>query len=76
MDRIVHWVRVDSSGTGAVVLEGTPRLASLAAPMIMLNLVTEYQSVFGKECYADQAPWAVEELFKHVQVSYSCKYTP
>ncbi|CAG0921161.1 unnamed protein product [Notodromas monacha] len=72
LDTIIHWVMEDGTGTGAVSLPGTPKLASLAHPMILLNLTTEAEKVFGLNSYETQAKWAINQLFKHVQRDGTC----
>ncbi|MCC7391069.1 AGE family epimerase/isomerase [Candidatus Sumerlaeota bacterium] len=60
----------DPSLVGRPVYEGTPKLSSLAVPMILLNLIEEVNDP-GENSYADVAKWCVDRINMHTRPELS-----
>jgi len=73
MEKIVHWVRVDSSVLGSENLEGSTPTSSLAVPMMMLCLIDQLETMDSglASKYEDLTEWCLQEVMKHVQVGIS-----
>lgn len=77
MDQIVRWVREDPSGLGRPQLPGALASASMAVPMMLLNLVEQLgesdEDLAGN--YAELGDWCAQRILQHVQVG-SRRLTP
>ncbi|XP_016014313.2 N-acylglucosamine 2-epimerase isoform X3 [Rousettus aegyptiacus] len=69
MDQIVRWVREDPSGLGRPQLPGALASASMAVPMMLLNLVEQLgesdEDLVGN--YAELGDWCAQRILQHVQ---------
>ena len=70
LEKIIHWVRVDSSDIGRPKYPGTTPSIPINEPMILLSLleqIIEMDPSLGDR-YKGQVDWCIKEILKHVQV--------
>lgn len=70
LDRIVYWVRVDSSELSWTRFSRTHKAEDLAVPTMLLHLVDQLQEEDEEmsKKYAELEDWGVQRILKHLQV--------
>nr|XP_006992713.2 N-acylglucosamine 2-epimerase-like [Peromyscus maniculatus bairdii] len=69
LDRIVYWVRVDSSELSWTRFSRTHKAEDLAVPTMLLHLVDQLQEEDEEmsKKYAELEDWGVQRILKHLQ---------
>lgn len=70
MDKIAFWTMEDDLALGRQYLEGSPKMSSLAVPMMMLCIISQIETMDSslEEKYKKATDWAVKEILMHIQV--------
>lgn len=79
MEAIVHWVREDPSELGRPQLMGATSHASMAVPMMLLNLVDQLSEGDAETAsrFKELGSWSAQQILTHLQVlGWDCPAPP